>query len=190
MIASEIFKDLDLSSAELDTIRAEFKEVRYEKGDIILDTGSTVIYQYYVQNGCLRTFFTDKKGKEHTLQFGVADWWVSDYTAYFTSGKAIMSIECLQDATLYRMSRLRMEALYRDVPQLETFFRKKMEGGFATLQKRILSNLADSAEERYLSFLKDYPEVERNVKNYHVASYLGITTESLSRVRKGMSSKR
>lgn len=186
MIPPEIFKDLAISPEELAEIRTEFKQVSYQKGDIILDEGSTVIYQYYVQSGCLRTFFQDDKGKEHTLQFGVKDWWISDYTAYFTSGKAIMNIECLQDATLYRMSRPRMEALYRDIPQLETFFRKKMEGGFATLQKRILSNLADSAEERYRSFLKTYPEIERNVKNYHIASYLGVTTATLSRIRKGM----
>lgn len=189
MRAAAIFKDLNLSPAETDAIGAEFQEVRYKKGDTILESGSTVLYQYYVQDGCLRTYFIDRKGKEHTLQFGVADWWISDYTAYFNSGEATMSIECLQDAVLFRMSRLRMEELYRHIPQLETFFRKKMEGGFATFQKRILSNLADSAEERYRSFLATYPEIERNVKNYHIASYLGITTESLSRVRKGMAKR-
>lgn len=189
MIASEIFKDFDISTAALELIRSEFKEVSYKKGDIILDMGSNVTYQYYVQNGCLRTFFEDEKGKEHTLQFGIEDWWISDYTAYFTSGISIMSIECLQDATLYRMSRSRMELLYRNIPQLETFFRKKMEGGFATLQKRVLSNLADSAEARYLSFLNTYPEIERNVKNYHIASYLGVTTATLSRIRNGMAGR-
>lgn len=189
MIVSHIFKDLNLSPDDLALINAEFTELSYQKGDIILDAGSTVIYQYYVQSGCLRTFLVDEKGKEHTVQFGVADWWISDYTAYFTSGKSIMNIECLQDATLYRMSRLTMEALYRDIPELETFFRKKMEGAFATLQQRILSNLAASAEERYLSFLAAYPEIERSVKNYHIASYLGITTESLSRVRRGITRK-
>ncbi len=67
MIASEIFKDFDISTAALELIRSEFKEVSYKKGDIILDMGSNVTYQYYVQNGCLRTFFEDEKGKEHTL---------------------------------------------------------------------------------------------------------------------------
>lgn len=189
MTPSEIFKGFDINPSELASIVASFKKISYKKGDIILDTGSTVKYQYYVISGCLRTFFVDKKDKEHTLQFAIKDWWVSDYTAYFNSGEAIMTIECLQDATIYRISRLQMEALYRDIPKLETFFRKKMEGGFATLQRRVLSGLADSAEDRYLSFLKDYPEIERNIKNYHVASYLGITTESLSRIRKELARK-
>jgi CRP-like cAMP-binding protein len=189
MPLSDIFDGFDLSPAELEKIATNFKKISYEKGDIILDAGSTVKYQYYVLSGCLRTFFIDGKDKEHTLQFAIKDWWVSDYTAYFSSGKAIMTIECLQDATVYRIPRLQTEALCRDMPKLETFFRKKIEGGFATLQMRILSNLADSAEDRYLSFLKDYPEIERNVKNYHIASYLGITTESLSRIRKELAKK-
>ncbi|TXF90652.1 Crp/Fnr family transcriptional regulator [Neolewinella aurantiaca] len=184
MSPAEIFKGIAISPAELDLITAEFKEVKYKKGDIILDLGDTVKYQYYVQSGCLRTFFIDEKDKEYTLQFGIKDWWVSDYTAYFYSRKAIMTIECLQDATLYRMSRPRLETLCRDIPALETFMRKKVEGGFSMLQKRVLSILSDSAEERYLAFLADYPEIERIVKNYHIASYLGITTESLSRIRK------
>ena len=77
-----------------------------------------------------------------------------------------------------------MEALYDEVPRLERFFRKKLENGFASFQKRILANLSQSAKERYIAFRTDYPNIEKSVKNYHIASYLGITTESLSRIRK------
>lgn len=189
MLLSNIFDDFNLSTPEIESVVARFKKIDYQKGDIILDTGSTVKYQYYVLSGCLRTFFVDEKEKEHTLQFAIKDWWVSDYTAYFSSGKAIMTIECLQDATVYRISREQVENIYREIPKLEAFFRKKLEGGFATLQRRVLSNLADSAEDRYLAFLKDYPEIERYIKNYHIASYLGITTESLSRIRKNLAKK-
>lgn len=184
MNASEIFKDAGLSEQELDEIRTNFKEVTYQKGDTILEIGDSAKYQYYVQDGCLRAFFIDEKGREHTLQFAVQDWWISDYTAYFTGDMAIMSIECIQDAVLYRASRETMESLFREAPRLETFFRKKLERAFASFQKRILSNLANSAQERYLAFLEDYPQVEKSVKNYHIASFLGITTETLSRVRK------
>ncbi|SEQ66394.1 Crp/Fnr family transcriptional regulator [Neolewinella agarilytica] len=183
MNAAEIFRGAGLSQEELDHIEAGFKEVNYEKGDVILDIGDAVKHQYYVQSGCLRVFFIDKKGREHTLQFAVKDWWASDYTAYFTGGIAIMSIECIQDAVLYQTSRSTMESLFQEFPRLESFFRKKLERAFATFQKRILSNLANSAQERYLAFLEDYPQVERHVKNYHIASYLGVTTETLSRIR-------
>lgn len=184
MIARKIFKGLDLSKEEFDLISSKFEQVSYRKGDIILKIGEEVPYQYYVEDGCLRTFFEDKKGKEHTLQFAVKDWWISDYTAFINSRVAIMNIECIQDVILHRMTYEQLESIYREVPKVESFFRRKLERAFASFQNRILSNLADSAQERYLSFLKTYPEVDRNVKNYHIASYLGITTETLSRIRK------
>ncbi|WP_217642164.1 Crp/Fnr family transcriptional regulator [Neolewinella agarilytica] len=175
---------MDLSKADLDLIDSRLEKVSYRKGDIILKVGEEVPYQYYVEDGCLRTFFQDKKGKGHTLQFAVNDWWISDYTAFINSRKAIMNIECIQDATVYRMTYQQLESIYRDVPQVESFFRRKLERAFASFQNRILSTMADSAQERYLLFLKAYPEVDRSVKNYHIASYLGIATETLSRIRK------
>jgi len=97
------------------------------------------------------------------------------------------SIIAIQDATLYEISKKSMEDLFVEIPQLETFFRKKMERAFASFQNRILANLAQSAKERYVSFISTYPNIEQAVKNYHIASYLGITTESLSRIRKEIS---
>ena len=80
-----------------------------------------------------------------------------------------------------------MDELFNRVPALDRFFRKKMEKSFASFQKRILSSLAQSAKQRYLSFIEAYPNIEQTVKNYHIASYLGITTETLSRIRKEIS---
>jgi CRP-like cAMP-binding protein len=154
------------------------------KGIILLRADETVLNQYYVQKGCLRTYYIDSKGKEHTLQFAINDWWISDYTAYFSSTKAIMNIECIQDATLYKISKKNIDRLIQETPRLETFFRKKMEKAFASFQKRILASLSQSAKERYITFRSSYPNIDQSIKNYHVASYLGITTESLSRIRK------
>ena len=77
-----------------------------------------------------------------------------------------------------------MERLYLEIPAFETFFRKKLERRFMALQKRVLGNLAQPAKDRYLSFIQNYPNIQQSVKNYHIASFLGITTESLSRIRK------
>ncbi|WP_338063559.1 Crp/Fnr family transcriptional regulator [Zunongwangia pacifica] len=160
-----------------------------KKGENLLEANETVLHQYYVTQGCLRTYFIDQSGKEHTLQFAINDWWISDYTAFFSKSQAIMNIECIQDASLYKISKKGMEELFLKIPQLETFFRKKMERAFASFQKRILSGLSQSAKERYLSFIKTYPNIEQSVKNYHIASYLGITTESLSRIRRDNAKK-
>ncbi len=181
---TEIFQDISFSQKEINIIEGKFRKLDLKKGTTLLKANETVVNQYYVYNGCLRTYFIDKLGKEHTLQFAINDWWISDYTAFFSTTKSIMNIESLQDTTLYKISKRNMEDLYLEIPQLETFFRKKMERAFASFQKRILASLSQSAKERYVSFISTYPNIEQSVKNYHIASYLGITTESLSRIRK------
>nr|WP_321233583.1 Crp/Fnr family transcriptional regulator [uncultured Psychroserpens sp.] len=184
----EIFKGLTFSEAEIKTIESVFHKVTYKKGTVLLRANDIVDKQYYIYKGCLRSYHIDTHGKEHTVQFGVNDWWISDYTAFFSSSKSIMNIEVLKDATLYKLSHDDKEFLYSKIPQIESFFRKKLERAFAAFQKRILSNLSQTATERYTSFITKYPNIERSVKNYHIASYLGITTESLSRIRKDLSS--
>lgn len=183
-IINEIFKENTFTIEEKNFISSKFKKVELKKGTIILQENEVVYDQYFVLDGCLRTYFIDASGKEYTLQFAINDWWISDYTAFFSANKAILNIECIKDATLYKISRNNMEALYERFPKLERLFRKKLENAFASFQKRILSNLAQSAQERYLNFIETYPNIEQHIKNYHIASYLGITTESLSRVRK------
>ena len=182
----EIFKDLSFSKNEIKIIESVFHKVIYKKGDILLQPDDMVENQYYILEGCLRSYHVDKQGKEHTVQFGIKDWWISDYTAFFSDSKSIMNIEVIQDAIVYRLSRSDKEYLYAQIPRIESFFRKKLEKAFAAFQKRILSNLSQTATQRYTNFIKTYPNIEKSIKNYHIASYLGITTESLSRIRKDL----
>jgi CRP-like cAMP-binding protein len=183
-IISDIFKDISFSQKEITQIESKFEQFTLKKGDTLLNAGKTVNHQYFISSGCLRTYFVDNSGKDHIIQFAIKDWWISDYTAFFTSSKAIMTIDCIQDASVYGISKEDMESLYIEIPRLETFFRKKMERAFAGFQKRIIGNLSQSTKEKYISFIRTYPNIEQSVKNYHIASYLGVTTETLSRVRK------
>lgn len=188
-IILEIFKTISFSQEEIILIENKFVKIPLKKGATLLNAGVKVNHQYFISSGCLRTYFTDNSGKEHTIQFAIKDWWISDYTAFFTTSTAIMTIDCIQDAIIYKVSKEDMESLYIEIPQLETFFRKKMEGAFSSFQKRILGSLSQSARERYTSFIRTYPNIEQSVKNYHIASYLGITTETLSRIRKEIAQK-
>ncbi len=183
-LLKEVFKDPEFTEEELHKIEGLLQKVQLKKGELLVSKGQIVLFTHFVFSGCLRTFFIDDSGKEHTLQFAVKNWWISDYSAFFNAGVSLMNIECIQDATIYKLSRKDMLQLYTDIPKFETFFRKKLEKRFMALQKRVLNNLALTAKERYLDFIKTYPNIEQNVKNYHIASFLGITTESLSRIRK------
>ncbi len=184
LLVHQIFKKEILTEDEIHFIFSKFSTETFSKGDIVLTTDEKVTYQYYVLDGCLRTFFIDVSGKEYTLQFAVKDWWISDYTAYFEEKKSILTIECLQEATLYKIYKTDIEEIYKKIPKIEIHFRKKLEKAFSGFQNRILSNLAKPAKERYIDFINMYPDIEAKIKNYHIASYLGITTESLSRIRK------
>ncbi|MTI30103.1 Crp/Fnr family transcriptional regulator [Xanthovirga aplysinae] len=183
-LTSLIFKGLAFTQEETKFIDQQFEKIQLKRGELVLGFNENVNHQFYVFSGCLRTFFVDSTGKEHTLQFAIKDWWISDYIAYFNHSKSLLSIECIQDATLYKIAKKDIERIYDRVPSTERFFREKMEKAFVRFQKRILSNLAETATERYLNFLRQYPNIEQKVKNYHIASYLGIATESLSRIRK------
>ncbi len=185
---TEIFKNLTFSEKEIKIINSKFHKETHKKGSILLKPGEIGDTQYYIKEGCLRLFHTDTQGKEYTVQFGFNDWWISDYTAFFSTSKSIMTIEVLQDAVLYKLSREGKELLYTSIPTIETFFRIKLERAFSAFHKRILAGLSQSATERYINFNKTFSNIEQNLKNYHIASYLGITTESLSRIRKELAS--
>ncbi len=188
-IASQIFKGISFTESELEIINNKFKKTVVKKGEIILEANEIVTNQYYVQSGCLRSFFIDSLGREHTLQFAVKDWWASDFTAYFDKSRAILNIECIQDAILFKLTKNDIDFLFKNFPSIDSFVRKKLEKAYASFQKRTLGNLAKTAKERYLDFINTYPDIEQNIKNYHIASYLGVTKESLSRIRKEMVKK-
>ncbi len=173
-----------MSDVEEGLILQKFQEITVQKNDLLVRHNETIQYQYYVVKGCLRTYFIDESGKEHTIQFAIEDWWISDYIAYFGNRKTVFNIECIKEALLLRIKKDDLEEIYNKVPQIERFFRKKIEKAFVRQELRILGNLTQTAKERYLLFLETYPLIEKNIKNYHIASYLGITTESLSRIRK------
>lgn len=181
---SDVFKDLSFSEAEIEIIESVMFKIDLKKGIKIIKAGDTVKDMYFVLQGCLRAFHIDIHGKEHTLQFAIKGWWITDFTAFFTESKAIVDLEVLRDATIYKLSKDDREHLFSQIPAIETFIRKKLENGKAASQKRILRNLSQPASQRYFNFIKDFPNIEKSIKNYHIASYLGITTESLSRVRK------
>ncbi len=185
-ILREIFKNTDLTPQDLAVISEKLTKITLQKGELLLQAGEPVADIFYIHEGCLRAFFTDDEDKEHTLQFAVKGWWISDYIALFgsTNNRAVSYIECIKPAILYRVSKADFDDLCRALPAVSQFHIKKLESAFAAFHRRILGNLTLSAKDRYLQFVKIYPDIEQNVKNYHIASFLGITTESLSRIRR------
>lgn len=189
-IIKEIFHGLTFSTEEYDLLYNKLNRMLIQKGEFLLNVHDEINDLYYVHQGCLRNYFIDKEGREHTLQFAVQGWWISDYIALYGKNKisSVSYIECLKNATIYKISKTDFDEVCIEFPIIGQFHIRKMELAFASFQNRILENLTLSASQRYINFITSYPSISNEVKNYHIASYLGITTESLSRIRKEISS--
>ena len=159
------------------------KEKVIPKGSILIREGKTVKKIYLVADGCLRSYCTDKNGKEHTLQFAIKNWWISDYIAIHNNESATLTVECLKESTVIEFNAKKIDGILSLFPEYEPFQRYILERHVVSLQKRILNQLQLTASERYDLFIEQYPNIEQSTRNYHIASYLGITQESLSRIR-------
>lgn len=171
-----------LNDLEFEEILSYFETHRYKKHQIILHPGQPVPNEFFVISGLLKSSFTDSDGKEHILQFSTENWWTTDYDAFFKNGFSRLSVECLEDVELLALSRTRKSELCATHQKMEHFFLRKSNGGYAALQKRILSLLTSSAEERFLEFSANYPQLLQRVPKKLIASYLGLSRETLSRL--------
>ena len=159
------------------------KEKTLPKGEVLIRQGQAVKKTFFVTAGCLRSFCTDKNGKEHTLQFAIKNWWISDYIAIHNDELATLTVECLTESNIIEFNAKELDEIHTRFPEFESYQRHNLERHVVSLHKRILNQLQLSAPERYDLFLKQYPDIEQYTRNFHIASYLGITQESLSRIR-------
>ena len=157
---------------------------KLKKGDVLIEENKNVKKIYFVMEGCLRSYVFDSQGKEYTLQFALKNNWISDYIAIFNNEKSSQTVECIADSTVIETSLSEgIENIFLRYPKIESIHRKNLERNIVSLQKRILNQLQLTSLDRYRFFLKQYPEIEKYALNYHIASYLGITQQSLSRIK-------
>ena len=174
---------INITEKEFSVISQKLRELNFSKNEIILKPNRLSTFHFFVLKGCLRSFFIDNSGKEHTISFAIENWFIGDYISYFGNEASRLFIECLEDCRLLKIEKNIWEDQYSEIPQLETYTRINLELNFAVNQKKTLGDLSLNSKERYSIFRTTYPNIEQRVKNYHIASYLGITPETLSRVR-------
>jgi len=183
-LINNIKKSISLSSEAEQYIYSISNEKKVLKGEVLIREGQTVNKTFFVTQGCLRSFCIEKEVKEHTLQFAIKDWWISDFMAIYNNEPASLAVECITDSNVIEFNAKKLNEIYLQFPEFEAFQRKNLERHVVSLHKRILNQLQLTAHDRYNLFLKQYPDIEQFTPNYHIASYLGITPESLSRIRK------
>jgi len=182
-LINKIKNSIPLSAKAEEYLYSISKEKKIPKGEILIRQGQVVKKTFFVKDGCLRSYCVDKNGKEHTLQFAIKDWWISDFIAIFNNELATLTVECITESNIIEFNAKELEGIHSLFPEFEIFQRKNLERHVVSLHKRILNQLQLTAQERYDLFLKQYPDIEQFTPNYHIASYLGITQQSLSRIR-------
>ncbi len=184
----EKLKDHALLKVPFDTtecqqLLAAFTIKKFKKKQFIIQPGFVAQHRYFVVKGAVRAFIIDDNGTEHTIQLAIADWWISDYNSYIFQKPATMFVAPLEDTTVLQISYEAEMKLKHTDHKFETLFRIMAERSAAFFQRRIISSLSQTAEERYKEFADTYPSLVQQLPQYAIASYLGMTTEFLSRIR-------
>jgi CRP-like cAMP-binding protein len=183
-ILQNVSKRISLNAEEQQYFLSLLQVKQLRKRQFLLQEGDVCRNEYFVNKGCLRGYAIDQKGVEHVLQFAIEDWWIGDMQSFITQTPARLAIDALEDTEVYYLDRDSWDALLERVPKFEKFFRVLLQQAFISFQERIISSMIDTAEQRYIQFLERYPQFEQRLPQHQIAAYLGITPESLSRIRK------
>ena len=183
LILKNISRFITLTPEEEQYFTSLLKPKKLKKKQYLVQEGDIVRYDYFVNKGCLRTYTIDEKGLEHVVQFSIEDWWTGDMYSFLTQTPARYTIDALEDTELLCLEKNALEELYLRMPKFERFFRHLLQNAFVSLQERISTNLSQTADERYCTFIDKYPLMEKRLPLKQIASHLGITPESLSRIR-------
>lgn len=166
------------------TIMSAFEPATIKKRKDLLVPGQVCNYLYFITKGCLRSFYIDSKGVEHIYQIRMDNSWISDLESFFSQSPSKYNIEALEDSHFFRIAHERFERLLMEIPRLERYFRILFQKAYINALNRLNATMWETAMDRYNEMLKEHPEVFQRVPLVHIASYLGVTPESLSRIRK------
>ncbi|QSB25694.1 Crp/Fnr family transcriptional regulator [Flavobacterium sp. CLA17] len=184
-----ISRYVDLTDDEKNHLASFLKITKVKKRQFIVQPGFVCQHKSYVVKGAFRGYLVDNEGKEHTLSFAIEDWWISDYSSLIYQEPATLFVEALEDSILIQIAYEDEQRFLEEIPKLEKFERIITQRSLAFQQKRLLSNFTKTAEERYDEFMSKYAAIAKRVPQYALASYLGFSTEYLSKIRNGKTSK-
>ncbi len=171
-----------LTDEEFNFVLSHFESTKKRKHQYLVQEGEVVKREYWILNGCVKSYFLNDDGKEHILRFAMEHWWITDYESFVKQTASKIYIDCLEDCELLYISCDNREKLTSEMHKMERFWAKKSKFGRIALQRRVLSLLKNSAKERYDLLMEEYPQLLQRVPKKLIASYLGVSRETLSRL--------
>lgn len=184
LILQNLAESIRLDAVETDFFLSLLHEQKLRRREYLLQAGEVCRYQSFVVSGCLKVSYLDPAGSEHVVKFAPENWWAFDLESFALQSGAFYSIQAIEDTEVLKISRTNMDLLLDRVPQFEKFNRLMYQTAYIALQRRVTQNLASKADERYQQFQVKYPGLQNRVAQKDIASYLGVTPEFLSSMRR------
>jgi CRP-like cAMP-binding protein len=184
LLIDNVQKHISLDDDEKKIFLSSFKLNHIESGQFLIREGEVGQYESFVAQGCLKTYYENDNGVEHVLDFLIEGWWANDLYSFFTQTPSKSSIKAIEETDVLQISKNDLELLYQRIPKLERFFRLLFQNAFIAQRDQIKQILSASAEERYVQFVKQKPYALKRFPKKDIASYLGITPQFFSTLKK------
>jgi CRP-like cAMP-binding protein len=190
-VYEQLFKTISqkvtLTPEHLENLKKYFIPKKLRKRQFLLNAGDVCQYTAFVEKGLLRSYSIDENAHEHVIQFAMEGWWISDMGSLFSGDPSVYNIEAVEDSELLLVTRAAQDEMIETMPCMEKYFRMLIQRHVVALQRRLTNTMSLTAEEKYTAMMAKYPELISRVPQQQLASYLGITPETLSRIRKSVS---
>ncbi len=185
----EFNKKVVLTKEEEALIKTYLTPKKLRKKQYLLQEGDVCKNLAFVEKGALKSYTIDDNGNECIIQFAIEGWTIADLYSFLTGEAATYNIDAIEDAELVMISKTAHEELLQKVPKYETYTRLNITGAYIAMQKRLTSIISNTIEERYTGFTSIYPDIAKRVPQHMIASYMGLTPETLSRIRRRIATK-
>lgn len=190
VLAQNIKEKVSITDEEFEFTKTLFIPKKLRKRQYLLQDGDVCKYTAFVEKGMLRTFTIDEKGNQPILQFSMEGWWVADLYSFLTNEPSLYNIDALEDCELLLITKPNWDLLLEKVPAFERFFRILIQNSLIATQRRLMGSMSETAEEKYTKLINNFPGCIERVPQHMIASYLGITRETLSRVRSQLATRK
>lgn len=184
-LIQHIRKFIEIDESESAIILSYFQETPFRKKELLLEEGETCNKQFFILKGCIRFYIINGKGVEQTMQFGIENWWITDYLSFQYLTPSHFYIQAIENIEVASIDRKSFDELLMKLPKLEKYFRLVIQKSFGASQVRIRYLFTMSAEERYRNMNEQFPEFVQRVPQYMLASYLDFSAEFMSKIRAG-----
>jgi CRP-like cAMP-binding protein len=184
-----IQEKVSLTNEDKEKIKTFFVAKRLRKRQYLLQEGEICKHLTFVAKGLLRTYNVDPRGDEHMSIFGWEGWWLSDFNSFLSGVPAVFNIDAIENSDLLLISKADYEALTVTVPVMDRYFRILYQNSLVTKERRLMSTITHSAEERYLQLAESNPQIIERIPQNLIASYLGLAPETISRIKKNLATQ-